>query len=103
MMLNGQLALSYCSGGRNYLRFSPTIPIMPCHRLVGEEEFQVGLGLPSSTPASQNGGCPSTTTRTVPAAGCATLRRRLQARKLCRDRIIERTESRDVKVPDPTR
>jgi len=44
MIANGKLALSYCSGGRNYYTFSPDDSIMPCHRLVGETEFRVGEG-----------------------------------------------------------
>jgi radical SAM protein with 4Fe4S-binding SPASM domain len=44
MIVNGKLALSYCSGGRNYYTFSPDDSIMPCHRLVGETEFQTGNG-----------------------------------------------------------
>lgn len=44
MILNGKMALSYCSGGRDYYTFSPDDSIMPCHRLVGEVEFQAGSG-----------------------------------------------------------
>jgi len=44
MIADGKLALSYCSGGRNYYTFSPDDSIMPCHRLVGETKFQVGEG-----------------------------------------------------------
>lgn len=44
MIANGKLALSYCSGGRNYYTFSPDDSIMPCHRLVGETKFQSGEG-----------------------------------------------------------
>jgi uncharacterized protein len=42
MVINGQCALSYCSGGRNYFTFSPDKSIMPCHRLVGDIAHQVG-------------------------------------------------------------
>ena len=42
MIIEGKTALSYCSGGRNYYTFSPDDSIMPCHRLVGETEFQSG-------------------------------------------------------------
>ena len=42
MVLEGKLALSYCSAGRNYFTFSPDRSIMPCHRMVGNIEFQVG-------------------------------------------------------------
>jgi radical SAM protein with 4Fe4S-binding SPASM domain len=42
MLLEGEVANGHCSGGRNYFTFSPDRSIMPCHRLVGEEEFQVG-------------------------------------------------------------
>jgi len=44
MIVHGKMALSYCSGGRNYYTFSPDDSIMPCHRLVGETEFQGGSG-----------------------------------------------------------
>lgn len=44
MIIRGQMALSYCSGGRNYYTFSPDDSIMPCHRLVGEVDFQSGAG-----------------------------------------------------------
>jgi radical SAM protein with 4Fe4S-binding SPASM domain len=42
MIIRGKLALSFCSGGRNYYTFSPDDSIMPCHRLVGDVRFQVG-------------------------------------------------------------
>lgn len=42
MVLSGKVALSYCSGGRNYFTFSPDKSIMPCHRLVGDLSMQVG-------------------------------------------------------------
>jgi uncharacterized protein len=44
MVLQGKMALSYCSAGRNYFTLSPDDSIMPCHRLVGETDFQVGSG-----------------------------------------------------------
>ena len=44
MVVRGTLALSFCSGGRNYFTLSPDDSIMPCHRLVGETRFQVGSG-----------------------------------------------------------
>jgi len=43
-VLEGQLALSFCSGGRTYFTHSPDHSISPCHRLVGEPEFDVGRG-----------------------------------------------------------
>jgi len=42
MVLTGKMALSFCSGGRNYFTFSPDRSIMPCHRLVGDVSFKVG-------------------------------------------------------------
>lgn len=42
MILEGEVANGHCSGGRNYFTFSPDQSIMPCHRLVGEADFQVG-------------------------------------------------------------
>jgi len=42
MIANGKLALAYCSGGRNYFTFSPDDSIMPCHRIVGDTQFQAG-------------------------------------------------------------
>ncbi|AXS41688.1 radical SAM protein [Breoghania sp. L-A4] len=42
MILDGEFANGFCSGGRNYFTFSPDKSIMPCHRLVGDEGFQVG-------------------------------------------------------------
>ncbi|GIF04001.1 radical SAM/SPASM domain-containing protein [Actinoplanes siamensis] len=44
MMLEGLTALSFCSGGRTYYTHSPDGTISPCHRLVGEESFDVGTG-----------------------------------------------------------
>lgn len=44
MVVSGKLALSFCSGGRNYYTLSPDDSIMPCHRLVGETGFQAGTG-----------------------------------------------------------
>jgi radical SAM protein with 4Fe4S-binding SPASM domain len=42
MVLAGKVALSFCSGGRNYFTFSPDRSIMPCHRLVGDVSFKLG-------------------------------------------------------------
>lgn len=42
LVLEGQLALSFCSGGRTYFTHSPDKSISPCHRLVGEPSFDVG-------------------------------------------------------------
>ena len=42
MILRGEVANGHCSGGRNYFTFSPDRSVMQCHRLVGEEKFQVG-------------------------------------------------------------
>jgi radical SAM protein with 4Fe4S-binding SPASM domain len=44
MVVGGKLALSFCSGGRNYFTLSPDDSVMPCHRLVGETRFQAGTG-----------------------------------------------------------
>ncbi|SHF15862.1 radical SAM/SPASM domain-containing protein [Streptoalloteichus hindustanus] len=44
LVLEGQLALSFCSGGRTYFTHSPNQAISPCHRLVGESRFDVGTG-----------------------------------------------------------
>ncbi len=41
MLVRGKMALSFCSGGRNYFTFSPDDSVMPCHRLVGETQFRV--------------------------------------------------------------
>lgn len=43
-VLEGQLALAFCSGGRTYFTHSPDHSISPCHRLVGEPQFDVGTG-----------------------------------------------------------
>lgn len=43
-VLEGQLALSFCAGGRTYFTHSPDHSISPCHRLVGEPAFDVGTG-----------------------------------------------------------
>ncbi|MGD2093115.1 MAG: SPASM domain-containing protein [Candidatus Aminicenantes bacterium] len=44
LVARGKIALSFCSGGRNYFTFSPDNSIMPCHRLVGNTRFRVGWG-----------------------------------------------------------
>lgn len=44
MILDGKLALGFCSAGRNYFTFSPDDSIAPCHRLAGDASFQVGSG-----------------------------------------------------------
>jgi radical SAM protein with 4Fe4S-binding SPASM domain len=44
MILDGKLALAFCSAGRNYFTFSPDESITSCHRLAGETAFQVGEG-----------------------------------------------------------
>lgn len=44
MVLEGALALSFCSGGRTYFTHSPDTSITSCHRLVGEPSFDVGTG-----------------------------------------------------------
>jgi uncharacterized protein len=43
-VLEGRLALSFCSGGRTYFTHSPDGSISPCHRLVGDQSFDVGAG-----------------------------------------------------------
>lgn len=42
MIERGECANGFCNGGRSYFTFSPDKSIMPCHRLVGDEAFQVG-------------------------------------------------------------
>jgi radical SAM protein with 4Fe4S-binding SPASM domain len=44
MVLDGLMAVAHCSAGGTYYTFSPDDSIMPCHRLVGTLEFQVGSG-----------------------------------------------------------
>jgi uncharacterized protein len=44
LVLQGKLAVSFCSAGRNYYTLSPDDSIMPCHRLVGQVRFQTGSG-----------------------------------------------------------
>lgn len=44
MALEGMLALAFCSGGRTYFTHSPDRSISPCHRLVGDQSFDVGAG-----------------------------------------------------------
>lgn len=44
MVLEGLLALAFCSGGRTYFTHSPDRSISPCHRLVGDQSFDVGTG-----------------------------------------------------------
>ncbi|WP_031012952.1 radical SAM/SPASM domain-containing protein [Streptomyces sp. NRRL F-5727] len=44
MITEGAAALAFCSGGRTYYTHSPDGSISPCHRLVGDESFDVGTG-----------------------------------------------------------
>lgn len=44
MLMEGKMALAFCGGGGTYFTFSPDDSIMPCHRLVGDQQFQVGTG-----------------------------------------------------------
>jgi uncharacterized protein len=44
MLLDGKMALGFCGGGGTYFTFSPDDSIMPCHRMVGDTQFQVGSG-----------------------------------------------------------
>lgn len=44
MISEGATALAFCSGGRTYYTHSPDGSISPCHRLVGDESFDVGTG-----------------------------------------------------------
>lgn len=44
LVLEGQLALAFCSGGRTYFTHSPDESITSCHRLVGDPSFDVGTG-----------------------------------------------------------
>jgi uncharacterized protein len=43
MIRAGALATSFCGAGRNYYTVSPDRSVMPCHRLVGEVDFQLGM------------------------------------------------------------
>jgi len=51
MVEKGKAALSFCSGGRNYFTFSPDRSVMPCHRLVGDTDAQLGV---SGSPVAQD-------------------------------------------------
>lgn len=44
MLVEGATALAFCSGGRVYYTHSPDGTVSPCHRLVGDESFDVGTG-----------------------------------------------------------
>ncbi|MGW1765213.1 radical SAM protein [Streptomyces sp. NPDC002073] len=44
MVTEGATALAFCSGGRTYYTHSPDGSVSPCHRLVGDESFDVGTG-----------------------------------------------------------
>ena len=44
LVLEGQLALAFCSGGRTYYTHSPDESISSCHRLVGDQSIDVGTG-----------------------------------------------------------
>ncbi|NML51807.1 SPASM domain-containing protein [Streptomyces sp. R302] len=44
MISEGPAALAFCSGGRTYYSHSPDGSVSPCHRLVGDEAFDVGTG-----------------------------------------------------------
>ncbi|MEU9851995.1 radical SAM protein [Streptomyces sp. NPDC047974] len=44
MISEGAAALAFCSGGRTYYTHSPDGSVSPCHRLVGDEGFDVGTG-----------------------------------------------------------
>lgn len=41
MVLDGKMAVAFCSAGSTYFTFSPDNSVMPCHRMVGNPEFQV--------------------------------------------------------------
>ncbi len=79
MVLAGKTALSFCSAGRNYFTFSPDDSIMPCHRLVGNLNFQVGdgkCGLSGSglevwrSPVDDHPACSQCWVRYICAGGC---------------------------------
>ena len=78
MIHEGKTALSFCSAGRNYFTFSPDNSIMPCHRLVGELDFQVGnssSGVSSElqawrSPADDHPVCSQCWVRYICAGGC---------------------------------
>lgn len=42
MVMEGKMALGFCSAGRTYFTFSPDDSIMACHRMVGELSHQAG-------------------------------------------------------------
>jgi uncharacterized protein len=44
MVLEGKMALGFCSAGKTYYTISPDDSIMACHRMVGEIEHQAGSG-----------------------------------------------------------
>ena len=44
MVAEGATALAFCSGGRTYYTHSPDGSVSPCHRLVGDQSFDVGTG-----------------------------------------------------------
>jgi uncharacterized protein len=44
MIIEGRMALGFCSAGKTYFTFSPDDSIMACHRMVGEVDHQVGSG-----------------------------------------------------------
>lgn len=41
MIMQGELAVGHCSAGSTYFTFSPDGSISPCHRMVGNREFEV--------------------------------------------------------------
>jgi uncharacterized protein len=49
MVIEGLFALSFCSGGRTYFTHSPDGSISSCHRLVGDQSFDVGAGAQGMT------------------------------------------------------
>lgn len=53
LVVEGGLALSFCSGGRTYYTHSPDESITSCHRLVGDPSFDVGTGPEGITAAPQ--------------------------------------------------
>ena len=42
MVIEGRIALGFCSAGRTYFTVSPDRSIMPCHRMVGDTAHQAG-------------------------------------------------------------
>ncbi|MTJ82376.1 MAG: SPASM domain-containing protein [Telmatospirillum sp.] len=51
MILKGEIANGHCSAGRRYFTLSPDRSVMPCHRLVGNQDFRVAF---ADTPVDED-------------------------------------------------